>query len=72
MPDWAGYLKNRRSVTGYIFNYQNGLVSWASRKKPVAISTTEAEYMSLTAATQEAIWLQDLLYEIIREGQTQH
>lgn len=58
-------------MTGYIFNYQNGLVTWASRKQlTVAISTTEAEYMSLTAATQEAIWLQDLLYEIIREGQT--
>jgi len=64
--DWAGNLEDRRSVTGYIFNYQNGSISWASKRQPtIAISTTEAEYMSLAAATQEAIWLRDFLYEIM-------
>jgi len=53
--DWIGNLEDRRSVTGYIFNYQNGSISWASKKQPtIAISTTEAEYMSLAAATQES------------------
>lgn len=64
--DWAGDPQDRRSMTGYTFNYQNAAISWASRKQPtVAISTTEAEYMSLAAATQEAIWLRDLLYELM-------
>jgi len=64
--DWAGNLEDRRSVTGYIFKYQNGSISWASKKQPtIAISTTEVEYMSLAAATQEAIWLRDFFYEIM-------
>jgi len=64
--DWAGNLEDRRSVTGYIFNYQNDSISWASKKQPtITISTTEAEYMSLAAATQEVIWLRDFFYEIM-------
>lgn len=64
--DWAGNVEDRRSVTGYVFKFQNGAISWSSRKQPtVAISITEAEYMSLSAATQEAIWLRNLYYELM-------
>ena len=42
-----------------------GPVSWRSRKQTcVALSTAEAEYMSLTLAAQEAIWLNRLLAEL--------
>lgn len=44
---------------------QGGAVAWNSRKQQtVALSTTEAEYMAMSAATQEAIWLRNLYNEI--------
>ena len=57
--DWASS-KDRRSTTGYCFNLcdSSAVVSWKSKKQEtVALSTCEAEYMALTAATQEAIFL---------------
>jgi hypothetical protein len=63
--DWAGDLDDRRSTSGYVFYIGNGVVSWSSKKQPtVALSTVEAEYMSSTHATKEAIWLKQLLAEI--------
>lgn len=59
--DWAGDLDKRKSTTGYIFIMNGGAISWSTKKQPtVALSTTEAEYMSVVAATQEAIWLKCL------------
>ena len=43
------------------------VISWLSRKQPViALSTTEAEYITLCAATQETIyiWIGRLLTDI--------
>ena len=62
--DWASSLQDRRSITGYGFSLShNGpLISWKCKKQPtVALSTCEAEYMSLAAATQEAKFLMQLL-----------
>ena len=37
-------------------------VSWRSKKQTcVALSTAEAEYIALSAATQEALWMRQLL-----------
>ena len=42
-----------------------GAVSWYSRKQRiVALSTVEAEYISLSFASQEAIWFRALVGEI--------
>ena len=63
--DWAGDLETRRSTTGYLFQLGGGAISWNSkRQSSVALSTTEAEYMALSAATQEAIWLRMLLEDL--------
>jgi hypothetical protein len=60
--NWAGNIDNARSTTGYIFYLANGPISWKSKEqKTVALSSTEAEYMSLTAAAQEALHLRSLL-----------
>uniref|UniRef100_A0A0K8SE75 Retrovirus-related Pol polyprotein from transposon TNT 1-94 n=1 Tax=Lygus hesperus TaxID=30085 RepID=A0A0K8SE75_LYGHE len=62
--DWANDLEDRRSTTGYVF-LKSGPISWATKRQPtVALSTTEAEYMSASAATQEALWLRGLCEEI--------
>ena len=45
--------------------FQNAAVSWNSkRQQTVALSTTEAEYMAISAAAQEAIWLRQLHCEL--------
>ena len=39
-----------------------GPISWLSKKQAVvALSTSEAEYVALSSAIQEAVWLQKLL-----------
>eukprot|EP00253_Pinus_taeda_P029006 PITA_29006 len=58
---WVGYLNQRRSISGYVFNLFGSAVSWMSKKQSmVALSTTEAEFMVATHARKEAIWLQRL------------
>jgi hypothetical protein len=59
--DWASDVDSRRSTTGYIFMLAGGPISWKSKCQPtVALSSTEAEYMALTATAQEAMSLRTL------------
>lgn len=42
-----------------------GCISWRSKKqRTVALSSTEAEYMALSEATQEAVWRKVFLSEL--------
>ena len=60
--DWGGDRASRRSTTGYIFLLNGGPISWGTRRQPtVALSTTEAEYMALCTASQEALHLRMLI-----------
>ena len=64
--DWASS-DDRKSITGYCFQLstQGPLISWKSRKQPtIALSTCEAEYMSLVSAIQEGKYLVSLVSEI--------
>ena len=63
--DFAGDLDKRRSTTGYLFTLAKAPVSWKSTlQSTVAVSTTEAEYMAVTEAVKEAIWLNGLLKDL--------
>lgn len=63
--DWAADIDTRRSQTGYIFYLNGGPVSWQSKKQTtVALSTVEAEYMAMSAATQELLYLRQLLEDL--------
>ena len=66
--DFAGDLDERRSLTGYVFQLCGSCVSWkATLQSVVALSTTEAEFMSLTEAVKEAIWLHGFLGDLAVE-----
>lgn len=63
--DWGGNPIDRKSYTGYLFYYGNNLISWESKKQSVvALSSTEAEYMSISNAAREAVYLKRLLGEL--------
>ncbi|GJS05372.1 transposable element [Tanacetum coccineum] len=63
--DYAADLDARRSLTGYVFTIGNSVVSWKATLQPsVALSTTEAEYMALTEAAKEGIWLKGLIEDL--------
>ena len=50
---------------GYIFYISGGAISGSSKRQAtVALSLTEVEYMALSQATREAIWLRTLLAEL--------
>ena len=64
---------DRMSITGYCFklNDNGPAISWKSKKQPtVALSSCEAEYMALGAATQECLFLTQVLCDI--DQNTQH
>ncbi len=63
--DWGANEDNRKSIGAYCFLFGSGIISWCSKKQSaVALSSTEAEYMALTQATKEAVWLQAVMKEL--------
>jgi hypothetical protein len=63
--DWARDVDDRRSISGYVFQLGGSTVSWASKKQPtVAASSTEGEYMALSYASKQAMWIRRFLTEI--------
>lgn len=60
--DWGGDVEDRKSNSGYVFKLYGATICWRSRKQPcVALSSTEAEYIALSEACQEGIWLMQLM-----------
>ena len=59
--DWGGKIGSR-STSGYVFVLGSGAISWSSKRQATtALSTTEAEYISIFSASQEAVWLKRML-----------
>jgi hypothetical protein len=62
--DWVGDFDSRRSTLGH-YSTLVGVVSWLSKRQTsTTLSSTKAEYMSLTQATKEALWLRKLLGDL--------
>ena len=62
---WAGDVRGRRSQLAYIMQVNGGTVSWSSKKQStVARSSCESEYVAMSLASCEILWLRALLTEI--------
>lgn len=63
--DWAGDVSDRKSTSAYVFMMAGSAVSWCSRKQTiVATSSCEAEYVAMSMACKEAVWMRRLLSDI--------
>jgi len=63
--DYAGCLDSRKSLTGFVFTAFDIAISWkASLQKVVALSTTEAEYISPIEVVKESLWLEGIAKEL--------
>ena len=57
-------------MTGYLFTLEDCAVSWkATLQATVALSTTEVEYMAISEAVKEVIWVRQLVGELVQEEQ---
>ena len=59
----AAYVNNDdlKPTTGYIFLSSGGAITWKSKKQTIiALSTMESEYVALSEAGHEAVWLRNL------------
>lgn len=54
----CGDLIDRISYTGYVFLLNGTAITWQSQKqKSAAVSTTEAEFVAISEAAREVIYL---------------
>ena len=52
-------------MTGYIFTLGRNVIRWKSSLQHImALSTTEAEYVALTEAIKEAMWLKGITNDL--------
>jgi hypothetical protein len=62
--DWAGDPDDRKSTVGYVFSLGSGPITWAYKKQQaISLSSAEAEYRAAVNASQEALWLRQILSE---------
>ena len=62
--DWGGDPHTLQSTSGYVFLLAGSSISWQSKKQDrVTLSSTEAEYVAMTLAVKEGIWLKHFLME---------
>ncbi|MCO5547415.1 hypothetical protein L7F22_000864 [Adiantum nelumboides] len=63
--DWGGGDQEMlQSTSGFVYLLARGSISWQSKKQDrVTLSSTEAEYVAMTLALKERIWLKHLLME---------
>ncbi|SGY79254.1 BQ5605_C008g05088 [Microbotryum silenes-dioicae] len=63
--NWGACLTASRSTMGYAFILSGAAIAWCSKREHrVAKSTTDAEYLSLSYASGDAIHLSELLSEL--------
>jgi len=61
--DWASQ-RHHHSISGFAFFVGLGTISWSAKKQPIiTLSSTEAEYVALTHAAKDILWIHKILKE---------
>lgn len=64
--EWGQNVVDSKSYSGYVFELSKGAVAREAKKQDcVSLSSTEAEYVAISQAAKEAIFLKGLLFELI-------
>jgi len=57
--------EDRHAISGYTFMLHGGAVSWSAQwQEIISLSTTESEYVAITHAAKEALWIRSLLSQL--------
>ena len=63
--DWGEDVDNRKSTSGYVYTQAGRAIAWQSKKQTtVALSSTEAKYVSAALTAKEGIWIKAVLDEL--------
>ncbi|OWZ15238.1 polyprotein [Phytophthora megakarya] len=63
--DYANDPADRRSIRGYVTMLDGNVISYASRKQEINdMSTCEAEYVAMSEAAKDILWLQGLCKDL--------
>ncbi len=69
--DYASYDDDQRSISGQVSTLGGMLVGWSSKKQQpdfLSLSSCEAEYISYGEACQEAMFMNQLLNELLKNN----
>ena len=57
--------EDRHAISGYVFMLHEGAVSLSAKwQEIVSLSTTESEYVAITHAAKECLWIRSLLSQL--------
>ena len=57
--------EDRHAISGYAFMLHGGAVSWSAKQQEiVSLSTMESEYVAITHAAKEGLWIRSLLSQL--------
>ena len=63
--DYVGCVDNKRSMSSYVFIFARETISWRSCLQDcTSSSTTKAEYVAMSDASKESIWLAHLVGDL--------
>ncbi|KAI4334943.1 hypothetical protein L6164_013639 [Bauhinia variegata] len=63
--DLVGDVDTRKSTSGYLVTFVEGAVAWQSKlQKCVALSTSEAEFITTIEACKELLWMKKFICEL--------
>jgi hypothetical protein len=62
--DWVGSVDDRNSTSGFVYHLGSTPIAWSCKNKStIALSSAEVEYRVVVLASQEVLWLRQLLTE---------
>jgi hypothetical protein len=63
--DWASNSNTRKSTSGYVVKLASAIFSWNTHaQKTIELSSTKAEYMSLSDTSHQLVWVRNLFSEL--------